>query len=134
MAVGFAVAAEQAKGVLRVDDRRVLIDIVWALRSGIPWRDELNVVRRALQVNDATPRKRWDIVLPSGPPSTFGGSRFRVWRWSGVAPPIVPILCSGRKAGVVVAFGLTADRDGPTDFPILLASGRFVICFGSADS
>ena len=27
------------RGIPRVDDRRVLNDIFWALRSGAPWRD-----------------------------------------------------------------------------------------------
>jgi transposase len=29
----------KARGVLRVDDRRVLNGICWVLRSGAPWRD-----------------------------------------------------------------------------------------------
>ena len=29
----------KARGVRRVDDRRVLNDICWVLRSGAPWRD-----------------------------------------------------------------------------------------------
>src|SRR5580704_9203912 len=32
-------AAEQPRGVPRVDDRRVLNGIFWVLRSGAPWRD-----------------------------------------------------------------------------------------------
>ena len=31
--------AEKARGVPRVDDRRVLNGICWVLRSGAPWRD-----------------------------------------------------------------------------------------------
>ena len=31
------------RGIPRVDDRRVLIDIFWALRSGAPWRDRLEI-------------------------------------------------------------------------------------------
>ena len=33
------IAAEQAPGVKRVDDRRVINGILYALRTGIPWRD-----------------------------------------------------------------------------------------------
>ena len=38
----------------------------------------------------------------------------------------------GRKAGAVAVFGVTADRNGPTDFPVLRASRRIVDCSGSA--
>ena len=34
-----AAVAQQAKGVARVDDRRVLNGIFWVLRTGSPWRD-----------------------------------------------------------------------------------------------
>jgi transposase len=33
------VAAEQAAGIARVDDRRVLNGIFWRLRTGAPWAD-----------------------------------------------------------------------------------------------
>ena len=33
------IAAEQTTGVKRVDDRRVINCILYALRTGIPWRD-----------------------------------------------------------------------------------------------
>ena len=33
------IAAEQTTGVKRVDDRRVINGILYALRTGIPWRD-----------------------------------------------------------------------------------------------
>ena len=35
------IAAEQTTGVKRVDDRRVINGILYALRTGIPWRDML---------------------------------------------------------------------------------------------
>ena len=38
------------------------------------------------------------------------------------------------QVGVVVVFGLTADRNGLTGFPILRASQWVVDCFGSAGS
>ena len=43
-------------------------------------------------------------------------------------------LCSGRKSGAVVDFGLVADRNGPTKFPSPRASRWVVDCFGSADT
>ena len=33
------------RGVLRVNDRRVLNGILWVLRSGAPWRDRTALVR-----------------------------------------------------------------------------------------
>lgn len=34
-----SVLPDKSRGVLRVDDRRVLNGIFWVLRSGAPWRD-----------------------------------------------------------------------------------------------
>ena len=41
-------------------------------------------------------------------------------------------LPPGPEVGVVVVFGLTADRNGVADFPILWASRWVVDCIGSA--
>ena len=44
----------------------------------------------------------------------------------------VATLCPGPKAGVVVVFGLTSDRDGSTVSPIFRVSRSIVQCSGSA--
>ena len=55
----------KARGVPRVDDRRVLNGICWVLRSGAPWRD-----------------------LPDCyGPCTTGYNRFVRWRRAGVTVP-----------------------------------------------
>lgn len=61
-------------------------------------------------------------------------TRFRAWRRLGAAPRTLPSLCPGPKVGAVAVFGLTADRDGLTDYRDLRASRWIVDCFGSADT
>ena len=71
-------AAEQARGVPRVNDRRVLNGIFWVLRSGAPWRD-----------------------LPQiyGPRTTCY-NRFVRWRRAGVWDQIMEALAAGHDAAV----------------------------------
>ena len=46
------------RGVPRVDDRRVLNDIFWVLRSGAPWRESKPVGgRRRLQPSQLSVRR-----------------------------------------------------------------------------
>jgi transposase len=60
----------KARGVPRVDDRRVLNGIFWVLRSGAPWRD---------------------LPIAFGPYTTCY-NRFVRWRragvWSRISPPV----------------------------------------------
>jgi transposase len=70
--------ANKARGVPRVDDRRVLNGIFWVLRSGAPWRDL---------------------------PSTFGPyttcyNRFVRWRRAGVWSRIMDALATAHDAAV----------------------------------
>ena len=46
----------------------------------------------------------------------------------------LPSLSLGPEVGVVAVFGLTADRNGLTDIPILRAFRWVLDCFGSAGS
>jgi transposase len=72
------VSAEQARGVPRVDDRRVLNGIFWVLRLGAPWRD-----------------------LPvSYGPRTICYNRFVPWRQAGVWDRIMNALAAGHDAAV----------------------------------
>ena len=78
-----------------------------------------------LRFSEATSRGTWGrsrrrTVQPAGPPLTPPGhTRFGVQRWFGVAPVTAPTLSPGPEVGAVVVFGLTADRNSLTDFPIL---------------
>jgi transposase len=68
----------KARGVPRVDDRRVLNGIFWVLRSGAPWRD---------------------------PPIAFGPyttcyNRFVRWRRAGVWSRIIDALAAAHDAAV----------------------------------
>src|SRR3979411_641254 len=66
------------RGVRRVNDRRVLNGIFWALRSGAPWRD-----------------------LPENyGPSTTCYNRFVRWRQTGVWDHIMDALAAGHDAAV----------------------------------
>jgi transposase len=72
------VSAEQARGIPRVDDRRVLNGIFWVLRSDAPWRD-----------------------LPvSYDPRTTSYNRFVRWRQAGVWDRIMDALAAGHDAAV----------------------------------
>ena len=66
------------RGIPRVDDRRVLNDISWVLRSGAPWRD-----------------------LPEtyGPRTTCY-NRFVRWRQAGIWDRIMDALATGHDAAV----------------------------------
>src|SRR3954462_3250302 len=66
------------RGILRVDDRRVLNGIFWVLRSGTPWRD-----------------------LPENyGPRTTCYNRFVRWRQAGVWDRIMDALAAGHDAAV----------------------------------
>ena len=68
----------KARGVPRVDDRRVLNGIFWVLRSGAPWRD-----------------------LPSAfGPCTTCYNRFVRWRRAGVWSRIMDALAGTHDAAV----------------------------------
>jgi transposase len=71
-------AAEQARGVRRVNDRRVLNGIFWVLRSGAPWRD---------------------LPVTYGPRTTCY-NRFVRWRQAGVWDLIMDALAAGHDAAV----------------------------------
>ena len=68
----------KARGVPRVDDRRVLNDIFWVLRSGAPWRD---------------------LPIPFGP-CTTGYYRFVRWRRAGFWSRIIDALAAAHDAAV----------------------------------
>src|SRR5882757_6259406 len=66
------------RGILRVNDRRVLTGIFWVLRSGAPWRD-----------------------LPEAfGPYTTCYNRFVRWRWAGVWSRIIDSLAAAHDAAV----------------------------------
>jgi|SRR5262249_12509509 len=68
----------KARGVPRVDDRRILNGIFWVLRSGAPWRD-----------------------LPSAfGPYTTCYNRFVRWRRAGVWGRIIAALAAAHDAAV----------------------------------
>src|SRR5262250_899061 len=68
------------RGVLRVDDRRILNGILWVLRSGAPWRD-----------------------LPDDyGPHTTCYNRFVRWRRAGVWDQIMEALAAAHGAAVLV--------------------------------
>jgi transposase len=68
------------RGIPRVDDRRVLIDIFWALRSGAPWRDRLEIYG----------------------PRTTCYNRFVRWPPAGVWDQIVEALAAAHDATVLM--------------------------------
>jgi transposase len=68
----------KARGVPRVDDRRVLNDICWVLRSGAPWRD---------------------LPVCYGPRATCY-NRFVRWRRAGVWERIMHALAVANDAAV----------------------------------
>ena len=68
----------KARGVPRVDDRRVLNGIFWVLRSGAPWRD---------------------LPSPFGPYTTCY-NRFVRWRRAGVWSRIMDALAAAHDAAV----------------------------------
>jgi transposase len=68
----------KARGVPRVDDRRVLNGIFWVLRSGAPWRD---------------------LPTPFGPYTTCY-NRFVRWRRAGVWSRIMDALAAAHDAAV----------------------------------
>jgi transposase len=61
----------KARGVPRVDDRRVLNGIVWVLRSGAPWRDLLS---------SFGPHTSATTALCAGERLAFGGDHGRARR------------------------------------------------------
>jgi transposase len=69
---------DKARGVRRVDDRRVLIGIFWVLRSGAPWRD---------------------LPRTFGPYTTCY-NRFVRWRRAGVWRQITDALAAAHDAAV----------------------------------
>ena len=66
------------RGIPRVNDRRVLNDILWVLRSGAPWRD---------------------LPAPFGP-YTICYNRFVRWRRAGVRSRIIDALSATHDATV----------------------------------
>ena len=68
----------KARGVRRVDDRRVLNGICWVLRSGAPWRDLPDCYR----------------------PCTTCYNRFVRWRRAGVWGRIMDALAAAHDAAV----------------------------------
>ena len=68
----------KARGVPRVDDRRVLNGIFWVLRSGAPWRD---------------------LPIAFGPYTTCY-NRFVRWRRAGVWSRIIDALAAAHDAAV----------------------------------
>ena len=63
-----------------------------------------------------------------GSPSTAQYSCLSVRRRPGAVPRTALSLCPGPEVGAVVVFGLTADRNSLTDFPILWACQRIADC------
>ena len=80
----------KTRGVLRVDDRRVLNGIFWGLRSGAPWRD--------------LPR--------SYGPHTTCYNRFVRWRRAGVWSQIMDALAVSHNGVVVGLAGVSCQLSG----------------------
>ena len=64
--------------------------------------------------------------------TTRGNAPYAPVSVPGAASWAAPSLSPGPEVGAVVVFGLTADRNGLTDFPILRACQWVVDCFDSA--
>jgi transposase len=70
----------KARGVRRVDDRRVLNGIFWVLRSGAPWRD---------------------LPISFGPYTTCY-NRFVRWRRAGVWSQVMKVLATAHDDGIQI--------------------------------